>query len=47
MCIGGFVLIFLGALSIVLDKVEIYVRKVFEPSVIGSSGAVILYVPCG
>lgn len=43
-CVGGFVLVFFGALPIVFDKVEVYVGKVFEPSVIGRSGAIILSV---
>lgn len=44
-CVGGFVLVFFGALPIVLDKVEVYVGKIFEPSVIGRSGAIILRIP--
>lgn len=41
-CVGGFVLVFLGALRVILDEVEIDEWKIFEPSVVRRPGAVVL-----
>jgi hypothetical protein len=41
-CVGGFVLVLLGALRIVLDEVEVDEWQIFEPSVVRRPGAIIL-----
>lgn len=43
MGVGGFVLVLLRALAVVLDKIEIYAGQVFEPGVVRRSGAIVLY----